>query len=297
MTRRVAIVGPHRRRAGTGPFVADCFRRSGCAVVTWDRAAASRLLEDGGRPDVDAVAICSPAETHFAYLRAALAKGLHVFCEKPIVWPADYSRSAFDELLAKLAQALDGALRDHLVVHENTQWVYTLPDFRRLTGDFAAEDVRQFRCELSPSRGTPAEMLMECSAHANSLLLELGCSGVEDPRTDFNPGVDGGGAVLDIGFRSRGASGGPVQAHYRFAQQTGQPRQAAYEVNNRRVERRVNIDDYRIFLKYGQDERAIPDPLQSSVADFLDKIAPYRGSVARISANIRMSYDLLSAYA
>jgi hypothetical protein len=297
MSHRLAIIGPHRRRTGTGPFVAEFLRQAGCSVVGWDRADAHRWLAPGSpQPGVEAVAICSPAETHLDYLVAALAKRLHVFCEKPILWPADHSCAAFETLIARLARALDSALRDRLVVHENTQWVYTFKEFQRLAGDHCLGDIWRFRCELSPSSGTAPEMLMECSAHANSLLLQLGCSGVEDLRMSFERGDGGRGAVLDAGFRSRSASGARVEVEYHFAQQLSQPRAAAFEINDLRVERRVELSGYRVSLQFGSQEHAIRDPLQSSVEDFLAKTSgPNRRPDPSILANIRMSCSLLRA--
>jgi hypothetical protein len=295
MPCRLAVIGPQRRRGGTGPFVAELFRQAGCAVVGWGRIEASRLLApEASRPEIDAVAICSPAETHLDYLVAALEKRVHVFCEKPILWPADHSLGTFDAIIAKLARSLDSALRNRLTVHENTQWVYTLDDFQRMAGAGGLQEVRRFRCELSPSSGRAPEMLMECSAHANSLLLGLGCSGIEDLRVSFRRADGKRGAVLEAGFRSRGASGDPVEVEYRFAQQISQPRPAAYEINGRRVERRVDMEGYRIFLKCGSEERAIRDPLRSSVEGFLAKIsAEDRRPDPSILPNIRMSRFLL----
>jgi hypothetical protein len=264
-------------------------------VVGWGRDDARRLLASGSSgAGIDAVAICSPAETHLDYLAAALEGRLHVFCEKPILWPADHSLGTFEPMIARLARALDSAVRDGLVVHENAQWVYTLDDVRRIAGECGLPDIGRFRCELSPASGTAPEMVMECSAHANSLLLGLGCSGIEDLRVSFERGEGRRGAVLEIGFRSRGASGGPVEVEYRFAQQTRQPRAAAYEIDGRRVERRIELDGYRIFLRCGSRECAIRDPLRSSVEDFLAKVAgKNRRPDPSILPNIRMSRSLL----
>jgi len=297
LLHRVAVIGPRRPRTGTGPFVAEFLQQAGCSVVGWDRADARRwLAPESPEPGVEAVAICSPAETHLDYLEAALAKRLHVFCEKPILWPADHSCAAFEKLIARLAPALDSALRDRLVVHENTQWVYTFKEFQRLAGNHCLGNIRRFRCELSPSSGTAPEMLMECCAHANSLSLQLGCSGMEDLRMSFERGDGGRGAVLDTGFHSRGASGVPVEVEYHFAQQISQPRAAAFEINDLRVERRIEMSGYRVFLKFGSQEHAIRDPLQSSLEDFLAKISgANRRPDPSILPNIRMSCSLLNA--
>jgi hypothetical protein len=291
MPLRVGIIGPHRRRTGTGPFVAEHLRRRGCAVAAWEGEEARGLLDfKRPPPPVDAVAICSPASTHLEYLYAAVSKGLHVFCEKPIVWPEDHSLRLFDERITALEGVLDAAERNGLVLHENTQWTYTLDDFRRSGVAFQPEELTRFRCEFSPGRETAVEMLMECSAHANSLLLELGCSGIERPAARFRPG-----AALDLAFASRSVSGRPVGVQYRFERQTGQPRHAAYEINACRIERRVEMERYRILLKVGAREFAIRDPLHRSLDHFLDKVR--RGAPGafrdRIAANIRISRRLL----
>lgn len=52
------------------------------------------------QPDLDAVIIATPTTTHAPMVRAALEKGLHVFCEKPLTLSA-----AESEALAQLAQS------------------------------------------------------------------------------------------------------------------------------------------------------------------------------------------------
>ncbi|HSW50717.1 MAG TPA: Gfo/Idh/MocA family oxidoreductase [Bryobacteraceae bacterium] len=299
MNRRIAVIGPHRRRTGTGPFVAAFLARSGCEALAWGRAEAALLLDANlRRPEADAVCICSPPETHLAYLEAAVNKGLHVFCEKPIVWPQDHACAAFPAIIDRLSDALDRAASRGLTVHENTQWIYTLGDFERLAGGIEVEEVSHFRCEMSPSESSPAEMTMESSAHGNSLLLALGVKGMEDLSVRYDPGEASGRAELDFEFRSRTPRGLPVDVQYHFAQHVAQPRHAAYEINHRRVERRVDVDGYRIWLRHGAKETMIQDPLHASLADFLTRItSPPAGreSCDRILDNIRMSYTLLEA--
>jgi len=49
-----------------------------------------------GNPDVEAVVICSPTDTHAQYIIEAAQAGKHIFCEKPV-----------DLTLAKIQQAID----------------------------------------------------------------------------------------------------------------------------------------------------------------------------------------------
>jgi myo-inositol 2-dehydrogenase / D-chiro-inositol 1-dehydrogenase len=52
-------------------------------------------------PDVHAVVVCSPSDTHCEIIIAAARAGKHVFCEKPI----DYNLARIDEALAAVQEA------------------------------------------------------------------------------------------------------------------------------------------------------------------------------------------------
>jgi myo-inositol 2-dehydrogenase / D-chiro-inositol 1-dehydrogenase len=47
-------------------------------------------------PEVEAVVICSPTDTHAAYIMEAAAAGKHIFCEKPVDLKIDVIRKALD---------------------------------------------------------------------------------------------------------------------------------------------------------------------------------------------------------
>lgn len=287
MNIRVGLIGPRRSRTGTGPFVARFLRDCGCEVFEWTRAEASSLHA------VDAVAICSPPQTHFDYIRAALGAGMHVFCEKPFVWPHDPSGGALRKLIADLELAA-AAARGGLVVHENTQWPYTLGEYRRMTGEFDPKGIREFSSVFAPSSGTPAEMIMETASHANSLLLAIGCSGMEDVTVEFCAAAGDKQAVMDIRFTSRSAANAPVDVHYRFEQCEQQPRTAAYAVNGRWVERRIGSPGYQILFCHQGSEMRIEDPVERSVHDFVEKVAAGTGGLPpAIRENLEMSAAIL----
>ena len=75
---------------------------------------AARSFEDlVGDPAVDAVAICTPVQTHFPLARAALEAGKHVLVEKPLT---DSSASA--RALVELAEQRGRILQvDHTFVY------------------------------------------------------------------------------------------------------------------------------------------------------------------------------------
>jgi len=294
MSIRVGLIGPRRSRTGTGPFVARFLAAGGCQVFEWGKEEAPRW-RDSLEPAVDAVAICSPPETHFEYINAALAAGLPVFCEKPLVWPADHSAAALRSMIAHLASSNDGGA----MIHENTQWPYTLGEYRAITGQFDPKDVREFACVFAPSSGEPAEMLMETAAHANSLLLAIGCSGMEHVALEHRALAPGRPAEMDVRFQSRSAGGTAVAVHYRLEQCERPPRTAAYAVNGRWVRRRIGSPGYEIFLEHDGRETPIGDPMECSVRDFAAKISAVararasRGLPPSIRESLEMSAALL----
>ena len=54
-----------------------------------------------GHPDVDAVVICSPTDTHADYVEQCARRGKHVFCEKPL----DLSLTRIEQTLAMVQQS------------------------------------------------------------------------------------------------------------------------------------------------------------------------------------------------
>jgi len=69
-------------------------------AVAEDGAPTARVIADGldlvADPGVDAVLVASPGDTHEAYVRACLAAGRPVLCEKPLAATADAARRVVD---------------------------------------------------------------------------------------------------------------------------------------------------------------------------------------------------------
>lgn len=298
MSLRVAIIGPRRSHTGTGPYVARFLRGCGCDVFEWTREDALSFLSGSTPSSIDAVAICSPPATHFDFVSAALRRSLHVFCEKPIVWPGDHSPSALRRLIADLTLAVR-SVRHPVVLHENTQWRYTLPEYRRLVGEHALNDIREFSCELAPSSGVPEEMIMESAPHANSLLLAAGCSGMENLSVTFHKASAAMTPILEAGFEARSPKNGKVSVQYRFQQCANQPRPASYAMNGQWVRRRIEAPDYQIVLCHRDRETRVTDPLECSVRDFVQKAEAGRcaqrdqASFLAMCDNLEMSAKIL----
>ncbi|MFM8979144.1 MAG: Gfo/Idh/MocA family oxidoreductase, partial [Planctomycetia bacterium] len=104
---RLVVVGARQERHGLGAHLARHLAAAGAEIVavvgsrlaTAQRAAAALEPLLGHRPvplahsddverlpDLHAIAIAAPHEVHAPWLRWAVGRGLHVLCEKPLVW-------------------------------------------------------------------------------------------------------------------------------------------------------------------------------------------------------------------
>ncbi len=304
---RVALIGARRVRQGLGPFVARDLVAAGAWLAGFvgtspaSLEAARRALAEGfgiearGYLDLDtlraaeapdALAILSPAESHGRWLDAALAAGLHVLCEKPLLWDEPDAPGH----ARRLARGFDAA---GLVLHENCQWPFTLPDFAALHPG-ALERPERFAMRLSPS-STGRRMLGDALPHALSLLQAL--SPAEQTRLE------------DVRFSTREASAGELEVSFVYAappaaiearvhlvRSDAVPREAGYAVNGRAVRREVRPPDYRICFVADGREVAVPDPLGRLVARFVEEVAspPARRSASR-TAEIVQRVELLDA--
>lgn len=284
---RVAVVGARRGRQGLGEHLARFAVLHGAVVPAFVGTTAASVaqarevllghgIDAEGFTDVealldahevDALIVATPAEHHLQYLETALDRGVHVLCEKPLVWGGADPVAA-----ARRMEQGFGAAR--LVLHENCQWPLTLPAFRTLHPDAPEVPARAFDMWLSPtSRG--ARMLVDAVSHPLSLLQALApgegrVEGVAFSTRD--PGTETLG--LDFGYLARGVS---IRVGVRLATCPHQPRPAGYAVDGFRAERRVRTRDYALEFEDAGRRVPVPDPMGALVAGFLDAV---RGGVA-----------------
>lgn len=289
---RVGVVGARRSRQGIGEYVARELHRAGARVVAVagsseaGAAEAARALEarygiEGARPyagaealisgerareGLDALAICSPNATHEAALAAALEAGLHVLCDKPLLWDPARDGTARARTLAEGLRARGKAL----VV--TAQWPDTLAAFRALypgsrAGLEGAPPPRTLAMRLSPfSPGTGG--VLDCLWHPISLARALAGSGEARLAALRRAGEDG--FVLEWTWRH---ARGVVACELSARRKTEQPRPAAYAIDGRAAAR-VLLPGYAMALE-GSEGRRVPleDPLALRVRAFLDAAA------------------------
>ena len=276
---RIGIVGARIARQGLGPYVARDLHAAGvevaCLLGTSGRSveeARAQLRERGveargytdanrmlRRESLDALAILSPAETHERYLRAALEAGLHVLCEKPLVWGgADPARRA-GEIVAKFRRA-------GLLLAENCQWPSVLGAFECLHPQVIGAGPRRFEMWLSPV-STGLQQLVDSLSHPLSLLQALVPG--EAPRIGSavcrrlrKPGP---GIFIEFDFHSENSK---VHSRVRLVQEDRYPRPAGFSIDGARAERRIRLPEYAMELSDGKRSVELVDPLTAHLREF-----------------------------
>ena len=305
---RVGIVGGRRSRQGLGPFVARDLAAGGaqvpCFLVTREanREPARRALreiagvESRGyldldemlsRESLDALAILSPAETHARHLETAASRGLHVLCEKPLVW-------GVPDLAATAARLVTRFEQQGLLLVENCQWPFTLPAFEALHPGSLAQPPRRFAMHLEPaSRGL--QSLADSLPHPISVLQAL---------------LPGAPHVREIEFSTR-APAPRLELRFRFETDTAacdalvvlthsdrQPRRAEIELDGRRAQRLVSEEGYRLCFRDALRSVPLPDPLTQLVAGFVGALREGRAAqVDSILQRMRVIAAIAASYA
>ncbi len=315
----IGVIGARRVRHGIGPFVAAHLARLGANVkaiagTSAESVAAAQddlrrlagisprgyadVAEMFNTEDLDAVAICSPDSVHGEQLRLALAAGLHVLCEKPLIFDGRSNPAVTADELAKQFAARG------LVLAVNEQWPNTLAGYDELVPSERSSPPEDFRMLLCPG-ATGLEMIPNSMPHVLSMLFALHGEAAADTATirDIETCVkyrneQGEASAAKISFVF--VSGGDAErktnerktnvvTELQFA--ASPPRPAAYAIDGRAVNRVIRQPGYRMFLErleLGKGESlldaamampednarvSIPlvDPLPLLLRDFLDR--------------------------
>ena len=271
-------------RQGLGPFVARELRAAGARIdcvlgtsAVTAEAARRELAQEHeiearsyadlqqmlSRESLDALAILSPAETHEAYLERAVEAGLHVLCEKPLVWGGTG--------LARRAESLLGRFSERgLLLWENCQWPYTLPAFRELHPGLPAESPKRFEMRLSPI-SSGVQMIGDAMPHALSMLQALVprvAGRIEAPRFEASD------SCLRASFGYR-AGDTLIEVSVELVRSDENPRPAAYAIDGCWAHRRVSLPGYEIRFRSGEREVPVRDPLEGLIRAFVRELASH----------------------
>jgi len=275
----LAILGAGRM----GRFHAECLRNSTAVSVLAVADTSPPALEAAQKisgdvalyetvdaaiahPGVEACLIATPSPSHPDDVRASLAAGLHVLCEKPFLWgPAQDARD-----LGREARELVGAFVERgLILRENCQWPETLPAFGELFPGALDAPPETFAMRLAPA-SIGRELIGDALPHALSLLQAL--APAEAPRlSDIRFSTHAWDArALRVDFRYH-AQERAVEARVELRVTDSQPREAAYALDGRRARRDVRLEDYALTLVDEDDGRSVPlpDPLGRLITRFV----------------------------
>ncbi len=313
MTLRAAVIGARRRRQGTGAFVAAALDRAGCNVCavlgTSARSAeeASEALKASygidcvaydsldelltqERPDV--VAVCSPAEVHAEQVKAALAAGCHVFCEKPFFWVDGLDPDTARQRAESLVQGFEDR---GLYLALNTQWPFTLEAFRELHPQAFEGPLTHFEMLLGPI-GKGPQMVVDSGSHLLSMLQVLAGQGVlRDVTVNREAETSTMPETLTVGCTYE-HSAGALQASLRLVHSPEPPRPAGYSLNGFSARRSVELDPYRVSFSAEDRSVPVPDPTTASVRAFLASVkAGERPNRAAIVDGMTQLQELVTA--
>ncbi|MDA7979344.1 MAG: Gfo/Idh/MocA family oxidoreductase [Pirellulales bacterium] len=330
----VGVIGARRVRHGIGPFVAAHLSKLGAHVAAVagtshsSVAAAQENLHQmaGIAPQgytsveemfaeeaLDAVAICSPDTVHLEQLQLALEAGVHVLCEKPLVFdgrtnPADTVRPLVEAFADK-----------GLALVVNEQWPYTLPAFDLVHPNVHQAGVppQEFRMLLCPG-ATGADMIPNSMPHVLSMLGAL--HGDADPSSVHvrdievsSKGRDSRGDVdaatvsfVYCGDKAENSQPCVTNVSVELRFMAAPPRPARYAIDGFGVERVIREPGYRMSLEpwslnadagkrnqttasFSQSATPLADPLPQLLADFTRQCAstshkPNMAAVANLQA-------------
>ena len=162
----------------TAETLRGIFDLRGCAYTNVSEMLAKE------RPDL--VSVCSPPALHVEHANAALEAGVHVLCEKPLVWDWDLEGN---EMLAKARSMVDLAEKKGLQLAVNTQYGAGISGYRALheRGRGPLTEVETFLFEMDSKGGRGKRewelIWVELSSHSLAVLMKLVPDGMIDEST------------------------------------------------------------------------------------------------------------------
>ncbi len=159
----------------------------------------------------------------------------------------------------------------NVVLHINTQWPFTLPTYYEIfpQQEHAVEAVKSFSMWLSP-QSTDKEMIVDAAPHLLSMLYALvGAGRIQNIESNYQSKRSKD--ELNIEFEYLHATG-DTKVSFSLNSTNTIPKPAAYAINNKRVDRHVELSNYLISLHTSDKQLPVVDPLVCSIKNFLSSI-------------------------
>jgi predicted dehydrogenase len=318
---RIGIAGA----SGIGKHHAKWFAMEGCEVVAFlgssleTAGQTQAVLRDSfginARPyddiramlaqeRLDAISVCTPHHLHYEHTTAALSSGLHVLCEKPIVWdtalPASPARES--ELLDKAQSMLEQARSAGRILAVNTQYLAALQPYREIYrrhwGNMPPLTSLYFEMESKGGRSGPnehEEIWVDLASHPLSLLVAL-MPGSAVVWESLDCAV--GRAHVACRFLARDSQDNECQVIILLRNVTEGTPARRFGVNGRIVELAARNDAqgiYRTYIRWNGSEQEHQDLVHSSIQRF---IAAVQGNGEPLAAgesaveNLRLQLEI-----
>lgn len=293
MALRVGVVGAR----GIGRHHAKWFAMAGCEVVaifgTSEESAAKaaaglrelfgfsgKAFHDWERfrreSGIEACSICSPAESHFANARDLAADGVHLLCEKPLVWNWGYTPL---EIIEEGTALVEAAAHHGVLLGVNAQYPAVLDGWCELSRRVLGRDldfrhlsfVMETKGKPRSSHG-PAEVWVDLGPHPLALLDRIAPGTVDWPTLRHRDAP--AEAVLDFDWIS---PRGRMEVHIECRRVEGPSVHRKLATQDLTVEygARTQDGEYCSVLRaetHGQQEWIGKDFMQVSVEQFVEAV-------------------------
>jgi predicted dehydrogenase len=248
---------------------------------------------------IDALSVCTPDALHGQHALKALERGIHVLCEKPLVWLEGASHR---EILALAERVVAAAEPRSLVLGVNTQYVAALPFyydlFHRHRGGIVR--ARTFYCAttsvLRRPGETPIGIWRDLAPHPISLLLAALPEGTLD-EASVNCTIGQTGSVAEFGWTTHR---GPCRCKLVVGKVSADEVERSFGINDFVVHytgRNGPDGVFRTYLRgaWEEEEHEYPDLMRLSVEAFVGAvrgrgrvIADGRAAVRNLELQLRL---------
>ena len=193
MALRVAIVGVR----GVGKFHAQWYAKEGCEILAFASSRPETLAQNEsalksvvpnfrGRgyfnlsdmleaEKPDAISVCSPHHLHAEHSFEALSRGIHVLCEKPLVW---LGPDKLGEAIEQSRKVVNLAAEKGLQFAVNTQYVAAVPHLLQILDEHGLPKIPEqvtltMEAKVRERDISGVNLWIDLAPHPLSILLAL----------------------------------------------------------------------------------------------------------------------------
>jgi len=290
MPIRVAIIGVR----GVGKFHAQWYAREGCEVAAFVASSPETIAQNEtalksvvpnfhgrgycdlremlGKEKLDAVSVCSPHYLHAEHCLEALKSGVHVLCEKPLVW---LGQDKLDESLEQAHKVVNEAKERRLQFAVNTQYAASVPHLRRIWHEQGLPQIPEhitltMEAKMRERDTSGVNLWIDLAPHPLSILLALfPDADLELDNIEFEEGADSLSAHFSIRWQNT-----QIPATVRTRRHSGELERSV-SWGNFKTEFVPFVGEdrvYRIRIKWDKGERIVEDFMQVSIRQFVKAI-------------------------